>query len=140
MVELLVVVAIVGVVASGSVVVVPRIDGAVRLETALHLLAADLRQARMLAVASARRVRLVLQEKENSYVRQSSQGNVYEIDQTRRLPAGVVIATVGSEGTLTFSPLGHAENATILLEHRTGIQRALVLNQRGRIRIARQTR
>jgi len=135
MVELLVVVAIVGIAAGGSALVVPRIDGSVRLETALHLLAADLRQARTLAVASARHVRLVLRVGGTSYVRQSAQGHAYELDRTRYLPAGVAIAGVGSEGTLTFSPLGNAENATIVLEHRTGVQRAVVVNQRGRIRI-----
>ncbi len=137
MVELLVVMGLAGIVAGGSVLIAPRIDGAIRLETAVHLLAADLRQARTLAVASARRIRLVLREGGVGYVRQASEGSAYLIDQTRLLPVGVAIARVGSGGTLTFSPLGNGENATIVLEHRSGIQRALVINQRGRIRIGK---
>ena len=135
MVELLVVVAIVGIAAGGSVLRLPRVVEAVRLETALHQLGADLGQARTLAVASARHVRLVLREGGTSYARQSAAAGAFQLDRTRRLPAGIRIALVGSGGTLTFSPLGDAENATIVLESRAGTRRALVINQRGRVRV-----
>lgn len=135
MVEVLVVVAIVAIVAGTSVLILPRVQGAVRLETALHLLASDLRQARTLAVASARRVRLLLREGGTTYVRQSAEADAHAIDRTRQLPAGITIARVGSEGTLTFSPLGTAENATIVLENGSGTRRALIVNQRGRVSV-----
>jgi type II secretion system protein H len=134
--ELLVVLAIVAIVAGGAALVAPRLDAALRLDTALHQLAADLRGARTLAVASASSVRLVLTPGGRAYRRERDDGDGYATERTRWLPRGIAVAAVGSEGTLTFSPYGDAENATVVLADRRGVRRALILNQRGRVSIA----
>jgi type II secretory pathway pseudopilin PulG len=139
--ELLLTLAILAITTASAVLVWPRIEGAMRLEASLQQLAADLREARALAVASSRRVRLLLASGAARYVRECADDDGrYQADRTRTLPRGITVAAVNSGGDLVFSARGDAENATVILTDRRGVRRTLVLNQRGRITLGQVTR
>jgi prepilin-type N-terminal cleavage/methylation domain-containing protein len=137
LVELLGALAVAAVLAGVAVLSWPRFEAALQLEAALRQLAADLQAARMLAVASASRVRLVLAPGGTTYVRERTDaGGEFRLEAARSLPRGVTVAEVNSGGDLTFSGRGQGENATVVLADRRGVRRALTLNQRGRITIS----
>ena len=134
--ELLVAIAIAAIVAGGGVLVWPRFGAALRLEVALHQLAADLRQAQTLASATAGRVRLVFARGGTTYVRErADDAGTYRADETYRLPPGITVADVNSGGDLIFSARGQAENGTVVLGDGRGVRRSLRINQRGRITV-----
>ena len=134
--ELLATLAILSVLAGGAILVWPRVDAALQLDAGLHQLAADLQTARSLAIASASRVRLVFQSGTDTYRRErADDDDIYRTEAWRVLPRGITVADVNSGGDLAFSPRGQAENGTVVLADGRGVQRALRLNQRGRITI-----
>jgi prepilin-type N-terminal cleavage/methylation domain-containing protein len=134
--ELLVALALVSVVLGTAALAWPRFDAAMQLDSGLHQIAADLHAAQTLAIASASRVRLVFVAGSDVYRRERvDDDGTYRQDLTRRLPSGIQVVTVNSGGDLVFSARGQGENGTVTLVDRRGTQRAVRLNQRGRITI-----
>ncbi len=134
--ELVVTLGVVGIMTGTAALVWPRVDAAMQLDSGLHQVAADLQAARTLAVASARRVRMVFTAGADRYWReQADDRGAYHRDLDRPLPRGIRVVAVNSGGSFVFSPRGQAENGTITLADRRGTARALRLNQRGRITI-----
>lgn len=137
-VECLVAVAVLGIVAGGAAFVWPRLASAFRLEAALHELAADLHDTRVLAVAAAARARVVFVRGAAGYrLERADDDGTYHLTAERVLPAGVVVADVNSGGDLVFSGRGNAENGTVVLADRRGLRATLRLNQRGRVTVER---
>ena len=136
--ELLAVLAILGIVAAGGALVWPRLDAALRLEAGIHQLAADLHDARVLAIASAARYRLTFVRGATGYrLEHADDDGTFRLTARRFLPGGLRIADVNSGGDLVFSARGNAENGTVVLVDRRGLHASLRLNQRGRVTIDR---
>jgi prepilin-type N-terminal cleavage/methylation domain-containing protein len=136
--ELMATLAIIGLVAGGSVVAWPSIAAALRLESALHQLSADLSASRLVAVAAATRTRLTFVRGATSYrMERADDDGTFRLAARRELPRGVRIDDVNSGGDLVFSVRGNAENGTVVLGDARGIQARIVLNQRGRVTITR---
>jgi prepilin-type N-terminal cleavage/methylation domain-containing protein len=134
--EILATLAILSVLAGGSILVWPRVDAALQLDAGLRQLAADVQAAHSLAIASASRVRLVFHPGTGIYRRdRADDTGTYRTEATRVLPRGVTVEDANSGGDLTFSPRGQAENGTVVLTDGRGVRRALRLNQRARITI-----
>jgi len=128
--------ALVILVSGAAALAIPRVDAALQLDAALHQIAADLQSARTLAVASARRVRIVFTAGADRYSRElADDAGQYHPDRSRTLPRGIRVLAVNAGGTLAFSARGQAENATVTLADAHGTARALQLNQRGRVTI-----
>jgi prepilin-type N-terminal cleavage/methylation domain-containing protein len=136
LIELLGVLALGAVLAGGALLGWRRVEAALRLDRALHQLAADLQTSRVLAIASATRVRLVFAIGTARYRRERlDDDGRYAVDLAIDLPPGITIADANSGGDLTFSARGDAENGTVTLVDRRGTERLVRLNQRGRITI-----
>ncbi len=136
--ELMMVVGLLGVVMAGSALVWPRFEAALRLDAAAHALAADLHDARVLAIASAARARLTFVRGAASYrVERADEMGAFHPTAERVLPRGVRIADANSGGDLVFSARGNAENGTVVLVDRRGLHASVRLNQRGRVTIDR---
>ncbi len=137
-VELLVVVAILGAIAAAGALAWPRMEAALRLEAGIHQLAADLRDARARAIASAARTRLVFTRGTDGYrVEHADADDAFRLTAERRLPGGIRVADANSGGDLVFTGRGNAENGTVVLVDRRGLHASLRLNQRGRVTIDR---
>jgi prepilin-type N-terminal cleavage/methylation domain-containing protein len=137
-IELLVTLAVLGVVLGGSVLAWPRLAAALQLESALHQLAADLSASRLLAVAAATRTRLTFTRGATGYrVERAADDGTFRLATRRELPRGIRIDDVNSGGDLVFSTRGNAENGTVVLGDQRGVQARVILNQRGRVTIAR---
>ncbi|MCC6766123.1 MAG: hypothetical protein IT293_15805 [Deltaproteobacteria bacterium] len=135
-VELAVVMGALGILAAGAVLGWARLEPVFRLDAATHALAADLHDARVRAVASAARARLVFTRGAASYrVEGADDEGTFHLTALRTLPRGVRIADANSGGDLVFSPRGMAENGTVVLVDRRGLRATLRLNQRGRVTI-----
>jgi len=136
--ELLVTLAICGTIAAGGVLVWPRIAAALRLEAAVHQLAADLHDTRVFAIASAARARLTFTRGGTSYrLERADDEGGFRLTAQRVLPRGVRVDDVNSGGDLVFSARGTAENGTVVLADQRGVRASLRLNQRGRVTIDR---
>ncbi|MCC6849146.1 MAG: GspH/FimT family pseudopilin [Deltaproteobacteria bacterium] len=136
--ELLVVAGALGLLATGAALGWARLESVFRLDAATHALAADLHDARVLAIASAARARLVFARGAASYrVERADDAGTFHLTALRALPRGVLIADANSSGDLVFSPRGVAENGTVVLVDRRGRRATLRLNQRGRVTIER---
>lgn len=134
LVELAVTLAVASILVAAGVLAWSRVDAALQLDSGLHQVAADLQAARTLAVASARRVRVVFTAGTERYWReQEDDRGVYHRDLDRPLPHGIRVLAVNSGGIFAFSARGQAENGTITLADQRGTARALRLNQRGRV-------
>jgi prepilin-type N-terminal cleavage/methylation domain-containing protein len=138
LVELAVVVGVLGIVAAGAVPGWARLEPVFRLDAATHTLAADLHDARVLAVASAARARLVFTRGAASYrIERADDAGTFVLEAIRALPRGIRVADANSGGDLVFSPRGFAENGTVVLVDGRGLHATLRLNQRGRLTIER---
>ncbi len=138
LIELIVALTLVGAVAAGGALAWPRIEAALRLEAAVRQVAADLHEARILAIASAARVRLVFFRGGATYrVESADDDGAYHLTARRALPRGIRVDDVNSGGDLVFSPRGNAENGTVVLADRRGVHASLRLNQRGRVSVDR---
>lgn len=136
--ELLATLAILGIVAASGALAWPRIEAALRLEAGTHQVAADLHDARVLAIASAARARLAFTRGATSYrFEHADDDGTYRLTARRVLPRGLSIDDVNSGGDLVFSARGNAENGTVVLADRRGMRASLRLNQRGRVTIDR---
>ncbi len=136
--ELMMVVGLLGIVTAGSALAWPRFEAALRLDAATHELAADLHDARVLAIASAARARLTFVRGATSYrVEHADETGTFHPTAERVLPRGVRIADANSGGDLVFSARGNAENGTVVLVDRRGLHASVRLNQRGRVTIDR---
>jgi type II secretion system protein H len=137
--ELCVVVGVLGVIASMAALVWPRFEAALRLDAAAHQLAADLHDARVVAVASAARARLTFVRGAARYrVERADDDGAWHPSAVRELPRGVRIADINSGGDLVFSARGNAENGTVVLVDGRGVRATLRLNQRGRVTVDRE--
>lgn len=136
--ELLVTLTVLGVVAAGGTLAWPRLEAALRLEAGLRQVAADLHDARVLAVASAARVRLIFTPGSASYrLEHADDDGRYRVTAQRTLPRGIRVDDVNSGGDLVFSARGGGENGTVVLIDRRGVHATLRLNQRGRVTVDR---
>jgi prepilin-type N-terminal cleavage/methylation domain-containing protein len=134
--ELMVTLAIAAIVASTAMVVWPRLASAFRLEAGLRQIAADLHDARVLAVAAATRTRLVFVRGAARYrLERADDDGAFALTAERRLPSGVRVADINSGGDLVFSARGNAENGTVVLVDGRGLHASLRLNQRGRVTV-----
>jgi prepilin-type N-terminal cleavage/methylation domain-containing protein len=137
-IELLVALAILAIFAGAAALAWPRLEAALRLDAATHQLAADLHDARVLAIASAARVRLVFTPGAARYrLERADDAGTFALAAMRVLPRGIAIADANSGGDLVFSARGNAENGTIVLVDRRGLHASVRLNQRGRVTIDR---
>lgn len=138
LVELVTTLAVLAIVAAGGALVWPRLAAALRLEAALHQVAADLHDARGLAVASAARARLTFTRGGTSYrLERADDDGGYWLAARRVLPPGVRVDDVNSGGDLVFSARGQAENGTVVLADARGVRASLRINQRGRVTVDR---
>lgn len=138
LIELMVTLAVFGILVGGSALAWPRIAAALHLESALHQLTADLSASRLLAVAAATRTRLTFVRGATSYrVERADDDGTFRLATRRALPRGVRIDDVNSGGDLVFSARGNAENGTVVLGDERGVQARVILNQRGRVTITR---
>jgi prepilin-type N-terminal cleavage/methylation domain-containing protein len=138
LIELLVAVAVVAIVVARGALAWPEIEAGLRLEAAVHQIAADLHDARGLAVASAARTRLVFAAGATRYrVEHADDEGAFVPKARRDLPRGVRIGDVNSGGDLVFTARGNAENGTVTLVDRRGARKSLRLNQRGRVTVDR---
>ncbi|OQY69002.1 MAG: hypothetical protein B6D46_01410 [Polyangiaceae bacterium UTPRO1] len=136
--ELMIVVGVFAALAAGAVLGWARLEPVFRLDAATHALAADLHDARVLAIASAARARLVFTGGATSYrIEQADDTGAFHLATVRTLPRGVRVAGANSGGDLVFSPRGTTENGTVVLIDRRGLRATLRLNQRGRVTIER---
>ena len=134
--ELMTVLAVLGIVASVAALAWPRFEAAVRLDAAAHQLAADLHDARVVAIASAARARLTFIRGDVRYrVERADDDGSWRPSAVRDLPRGIRIADVNSGGDLVFSARGNAENGTVVLVDGRGLHATLRLNQRGRVTV-----
>ena len=134
--ELLATLGVLGIVAAAGALAWPDVDAALRLDAATHALAADLHDARVLAIASAARARLVFVRGAASYrLEQANDAGTFQLAATRDLPRGVTVADANSGGDLVFSARGIGENGTVVLVDRRGLHASVRLNQRGRVTI-----
>jgi Tfp pilus assembly protein FimT len=132
--ELVVAMALLATIAAGAALVWPRLAAALRLEAGLHQLAADLHDARVVAVAAQARTRLAFVRGETSYrIEREDDAGVFQLTLRRPLPEGVAVADANSGGDLVFSARGNAENGTVVLVDARGLHASLRLNQRGRV-------
>lgn len=136
LIELLGALAVSAVLTRGALLGWRQVEAALTLDRALHQLAADLQTTRVLAIASATRVRLVFVTGTRVYRRERlDDDGRYVLDLAMELPRGIVIADANSGGDLGYSARGDGENGTVTLADRSGTQRQLRLNQRGRLTI-----
>jgi len=136
--ELLLTLALAGVVAAGAALVWPQVDAALRLEEGVHQLVADLHDTRVLAIASAAKARLVFVRGGGSYtLERADDAGAYHPSARRWLPRGVHVDDVNSGGDLAFTARGNAENGTVVLADTRGVRASVKLNQRGRVTIDR---
>lgn len=138
LIELIATVGVMALAAGGGVLAWARLEPVFRLDAATHQLAADLHDARVLAVAAAARTRLVFTRGAASYrVERADDAGAFGLVALRALPRGVRIADANSGGDLVFTARGNAENGTVVLIDRRGLHASLRMNQRGRITIDR---
>ena len=138
LVELIVTLGVLGAAVAAAALAWPRIEAALRLEAGVHQLAADLRDARARAIASAARTRLVfIRGAERYRVEHADADDAFRLTAERRLPGGIRVADANSGGDLVFTGRGNAENGTVVLVDRRGLHASLRLNQRGRVTIDR---
>ncbi len=134
--ELLATLAVLGIVVAAAALAWPDVDAALRLDAATHQLAADLHDARVLAIASAAKARLVFVRGSGSYrLEQANDAGTFHLAATRALPRGITVADANSGGDLVFSARGIGENGTVVLVDRRGLHASVRLNQRGRVTI-----
>ncbi len=138
LIELVVTLGVLALMSAGAALAWPPIEAALRLDAAVHQLAADLHDARVLAIASAARARLVFTRGASSYrVERADDAGSFDLAAERPLPRGIVVADANSGGDLLFTARGIAENGTVVLVDRRGRRASLRLNQRGRVTIDR---
>lgn len=136
LVELVATIGVAALVAGGGALAWARLEPVFRLDAATHQLAADLHDARVLAVAAAARTRLVFTRGAPSYrVERADDAGAFRLVALRALPRGVRVADANSGGDLVFTARGNAENGTVVLVDRRGLHASLRMNQRGRVTI-----
>jgi len=136
--ELAIALALIAVAAGTAALVWSRIAAALRLEAGIHQLAADLHDARVVAVASASRTRLAFVRGQTSYrIERADDDGTFHLAMRRPLPRGLRVDDANSGGDLVFSARGNAENGTVVLVDERGVRASLRLNQRGRVTIDR---
>ena len=129
--ELLVVIAMLGLLLTASL---PGLAGqlaAARLPLAARTLAAHLGLARTNAVL--RNSRATVTFTENGYVVRYESGTPATTAAT--LLPGIHVQRTPVSGVVRFHPSGIAENGTVILVGASGDTRAVVVNQRGRITV-----
>jgi Tfp pilus assembly protein FimT len=104
----------------------PELVTAVRLAGAARTLATTLRLARAQAIAGDAAVEVRFD------ARGSYDAPAFTVPTV--LPVGVRFAALPARRRILFGPLGSAENGTVTLAATAG-QRAVVVNQRGRVRV-----
>jgi prepilin-type N-terminal cleavage/methylation domain-containing protein len=136
--ELITTLGVLGVVLAAGALAWPSFEAALRLDAASQQLAADLHDARVLAIASAARARLVFVRGAASYrLERADDAGAFALAAERELPRGVRVADANSGGDLVFSARGIAENGTVVLVDRRGLHATVRLNQRGRVTVDR---
>jgi len=139
LVELVATLGVLGIVVAAGALAWPEIDAALRLDAASQQLAADLHDARVLAIASAARARLVFVRGAPSYrLERADDAGTFTLAATRALPSGIRVADANSGGDLVFTARGIAENGTVVLVDRRGLHATVRLNQRGRVTVDRE--
>jgi prepilin-type N-terminal cleavage/methylation domain-containing protein len=138
LIELVVALAVLAIVAGGAAITWLDVAAALRLEAGIHQLAADLHDARVVAVAAQARTRLAFVRGQTSYrIERADDEGAFDLTLQRPLPEGLRIADVNSGGDLVFSARGNAENGTVVLVDARGLRASLRVNQRGRVTIDR---
>ncbi|MGH7858971.1 MAG: GspH/FimT family pseudopilin [Candidatus Binatia bacterium] len=141
--ELLVALALVGVLVAIAVPRVSAIIPGALLDQAARSLATDLRFARVKAIAENRRRRLVVELDRGAYrVEADAEGTFVSEGAPRTLPGGVTFDASASSRvsngqiSITFQPRGNtADNSTIALAVAGRTGRRVIVSTAGRVRI-----
>lgn len=130
--ELLVAIALVGLLCVLGSLALPRLAASARLAAATTELAATLRLARGLALSRGVSVELAIAPDRRRYevLPKGAAGG-----PRRSLPAGLRFAALPRRGAVVFYPDGSATNVTIVVGDGAGSERLVVVNQRGRVRV-----
>ena len=110
---------------------VTLVEGA-RLAGGVRTVATTLRVARGRALADGRQIEVRFDQIRRACETRDADGRTLE---TAPLPRGVVFAGLPARARILFGALGVAENGTITLGAGAR-QRSVVVNQRGRVRLA----
>lgn len=141
--ELLVALALLGVLLALAVPRVSAIVPGALLDRAARSLAVDLRFARVKAIAENRRRRVIVELDQRIYrIEADAEGTFVPVAAPRTLPAGVAFDASASSRvsdgriSIAFQPRGHtADNSTIVLDAGTGVSRRVIVSTAGRVRI-----
>jgi Tfp pilus assembly protein FimT len=135
--ELLVALGIVTVLASGAVLEYQAVRAKLAVATAVQQVAADLRVARVRAVAASVSHRLTFAAGAVGYPLQRRSGAQYVEVAQRRLPGGVrVVGCSARDGAISFTPRGTASSfGTLTLANERGERRGVVVDIAGRVRV-----
>ena len=147
--ELLLVVAMLGILGSIVSLQLAPLLSSVRLDSGARQVASDLQAVRMKAIAQNRRFRVTFRPSTKDYVVDVEAASAWQRhnlhshdpgvadDALIALPAGVGITAVNSGGDVIFVPRGHVDGGiTITLRAATGGDaKRVVVNLAGRVRI-----
>ncbi|MGH7964853.1 MAG: GspH/FimT family pseudopilin [Candidatus Binatia bacterium] len=147
--ELLVAIAILGILVGMASLQVGPLLSRTRLDRGARQIATDLQLVRMKAVAQNRRFRVLFRPSMHDYTVERDEGGVWRrhllhghetgpaADALTVLPAEVGITAVNSGGDVVFVPRGHVDSGiTVTLGATTGgMTRRVVVNLAGRVRI-----
>ena len=139
LVELLVAVAVAGILGSTALLQYRRMLADWRLAAAARQVVLDLQVARMRAIAenTGHRLRFSVDAPEYARERESDAGRYEALGMARSLPEGVAVAACTARGAaVTFRPRGQPTTyGTITLRGESGRQTLVVVDAAGRARI-----
>lgn len=137
--ELMIGVAMLGILAAMATPALHRWLATVRVDTAARAIASALQLSKMRAIAENRRYRMSFDLDQNTYiVQKETVGGWQNVEGPRALGAGFRLASI-SEGRnpLYFEPLGTmpSGNATIVMHNAQGRTRILSISTGGRVKV-----
>jgi prepilin-type N-terminal cleavage/methylation domain-containing protein len=135
--ELLVALGIGAVLASTAVLEYQAVRAKLAVATAAQQVAADLRAARVRAVAASAPHRLTFTAGAIAYVLQRRTGGQYVEAARRQLPGGVqVVDCSARDGAISFTARGTASSfGTLIIANDRGERRGVVVDIAGRVRV-----
>jgi len=135
--ELLVALGVVAVLASGAVLEYQAVRAKLAVATAAQQVAADLRAARVRAIAASVPHRLTFPAGAMGYALQRRAGAQFVAAAQRRLPGGVrVVDCSARDGAISFTARGTASSfGTLIVANERGERRGVIVDIAGRVRV-----
>jgi prepilin-type N-terminal cleavage/methylation domain-containing protein len=137
--ELLVAIALLGIVGAAAVSSHQRMLAAWRLAAGARQLVIDLELTRIRAISenTGQRLRFAVDAPAYTHEREDDSGRYFTFGKPHALPEGVQVAACTARGsTVTFRPRGHATTyGTITLRGSNGEQRRIIVDVAGRARV-----